>query len=158
MPDDPLANLRDIQLPEATGWWPLAPGWWVLIALALLSPLLWHAWRVWQQRHRTPVYRGKALAELDQLQQTYSRNQDDTAFVQAVSALLKRVALQCYEPGLVASLSGRQWGEFLGRDQQPETRQFIVEAMDQAHSPQQQNDVHALYNFAQDWIKAREKF
>ena len=27
--------LRDLHLPEAVGWWPLAPGWWVLIALAV---------------------------------------------------------------------------------------------------------------------------
>ena len=27
--------LRDLHLPEAVGWWPLAPGWWVLIALAI---------------------------------------------------------------------------------------------------------------------------
>ena len=25
--------LRDLHLPEAIGWWPLAPGWWVVIAL-----------------------------------------------------------------------------------------------------------------------------
>ena len=25
--------LRDLHLPEAIGWWPLAPGWWVLLAM-----------------------------------------------------------------------------------------------------------------------------
>ena len=25
--------LRDLHLPEAIGWWPLAPGWWVVVAL-----------------------------------------------------------------------------------------------------------------------------
>ena len=29
--------LRDLHLPDAIGWWPLAPGWWVLIALSLLG-------------------------------------------------------------------------------------------------------------------------
>ena len=29
--------LRDLHLPEAIGWWPLAPGWWILIAIALVG-------------------------------------------------------------------------------------------------------------------------
>ena len=33
MENDPLAQLRDIHLPEPILWWPLAPGWWVLIVL-----------------------------------------------------------------------------------------------------------------------------
>jgi hypothetical protein len=26
-------DLRDIQLPDAPGWWPPAPGWWLLLAV-----------------------------------------------------------------------------------------------------------------------------
>ena len=26
-----LFHLRDLHLPDALGWWPLAPGWWVVI-------------------------------------------------------------------------------------------------------------------------------
>ena len=29
--------LRDLHLPEAIGWWPLAPGWWLVIAIALVG-------------------------------------------------------------------------------------------------------------------------
>ena len=29
-------NLRDIHLPEAIFWWPLAPGWWILAGATLL--------------------------------------------------------------------------------------------------------------------------
>ena len=27
--------LRDIELPEAISWWPLAPGWWLLLMVVL---------------------------------------------------------------------------------------------------------------------------
>ena len=32
--------LRALHLPDAIGWWPLAPGWWVVIGLAVLGVLL----------------------------------------------------------------------------------------------------------------------
>ena len=36
--------LRDLHLPEAVGWWPLAPGWWGVIALALIAAALLVRW------------------------------------------------------------------------------------------------------------------
>ena len=43
---DPLAQLRDIHLPEAISVWPPAPGWWVLFIgiIALLATLAYY-WR-----------------------------------------------------------------------------------------------------------------
>ena len=35
--------LRDLHLPEAISWWPLAPGWWLLIAFAVAACLLLRA-------------------------------------------------------------------------------------------------------------------
>ena len=49
MNDDALP-LRDLQLPETVGWWPLAPGWWVLITLfvAGFAYLSWRWYRAWR--------------------------------------------------------------------------------------------------------------
>ena len=30
--DETALPLRDLHLPDAIGWWPLAPGWWGVIA------------------------------------------------------------------------------------------------------------------------------
>ena len=47
-PDD--IPIRELHLPDATGWWPLAPGWWFLIALAVAGAayLIIRAWRHWR--------------------------------------------------------------------------------------------------------------
>ena len=36
---EPLADLRDIHLPQPISWWPPAPGWWILLGLLLVSIL-----------------------------------------------------------------------------------------------------------------------
>ena len=87
---DPLAQLRDIHLPQAVDWWPLAPGWWLLLAL-LLGAL--GALAVWlTRRHRANLYRRQALAELAQLQ-----TRGDNAAADVI-ALLRRCA-ECAYPG-----------------------------------------------------------
>ena len=158
MPDSTLPNLNDIHLPEAISWWPPAPGWWLLALLLLLSPLLWRALKRYQQRPRKPRYRSAALQELEHYYQHYQQQQDSSDYIQSVSALLKRVAMQCYNPDEVAALSGQQWGEFLGRDQTDAVRAEIETTLSQAHSPQSQVDAAGFYRFAKQWIEAREAF
>jgi hypothetical protein len=158
LPDTALAKLKDIHLPEPTSWWPPAPGWWLLALLLLLSPLLWRWLRQYLTHRRQPRYRSAALRELDLYYQQYQQQKDSTVFIQSVSALLKRVAMQCYSPDQVASLSGEQWGEFLGRDQSAATIEDIKATLSQAHSRQPHADTTVFYRFARQWIEARETF
>ncbi|MDC0000311.1 DUF4381 domain-containing protein [Porticoccaceae bacterium] len=67
MESDPLAQLRDIHLPETVSWWPLAPGWWVLIILLGLVT----GWIIFKsvQRKRANLYRRQALAKLLEIEQ-----------------------------------------------------------------------------------------
>ncbi|MDB9952467.1 DUF4381 domain-containing protein [Porticoccaceae bacterium] len=67
MESDPLAQLRDIHLPETISWWPLAPGWWVLIILLGLVT----GWIIVKavQRKRANLYRRQALAKLLEIEQ-----------------------------------------------------------------------------------------
>jgi hypothetical protein len=158
VPDDPLANLRDIHLPQEPGWWPPAPGWWLLGALVLLTPILWRMIQAFRGRRRKPRYRSAALQELDQYYQAYQSTGGKPAFVQAVSALLKRVALQCHDPAQVAALSGRQWADFLTQDQDAAVRRNVRLALEQAYSREVSADAAALYRFAQTWISAQGRF
>jgi hypothetical protein len=73
MESDPLAQLRDIHLPETISWWPLAPGWWVLIILLGLVT----GWIIFKavQRKRANLYRRQALAKLLEIEQSLMENE-----------------------------------------------------------------------------------
>ena len=102
-PSDPLAQLRDIHLPEAVSWWPLAPGWWVLGTL-LIAGLAYMVHFFWQ-RHHAFTYRRQALQQLKQLPNNSQHHR-----ITALMALLKRVAVSAY-PEL--NLSSRSQAEFI---------------------------------------------
>lgn len=111
MNPDPLAQLRDIHLPDGSPWWPLAPGWWSLLLLVLLA-LAVLAWRH-HQRKLARRYRDVALRELERLLADYRVHGSFQDFAPAVSELLKRVALQAYPALAAGSLSGEAWIAFL---------------------------------------------
>ena len=107
MNPDPLAQLRDIHLPEAVGPWPPAPGWWLLTALVLLA-VGWALWRLYRHR-RSQRYRRQALARLAALPI------NTTDYPQQLNRLLKQAALATYPRREVAALSGEPWLQFLDR-------------------------------------------
>lgn len=86
----PELPLRDIHLPDAVSWWPLAPGWWLSLAVLvmLLAALAW-----WWRGAPLRRLRQAALAELGSIEQAYSHSGDGHACAQALSRLLRRVAL-----------------------------------------------------------------
>ena len=87
---NPLEQLRDIHLPEAISWWPLAPGWWLLI----ISGGLFVGWllRLFYRRHLTKLYRRQALQKLEQLRTTT----DTQMPLRALVELLKQTANSAY--------------------------------------------------------------
>ncbi len=104
---DPLARMQGIDLPPAIPAWPPAPGWWVLGAALLgLTALLW-----WRQRRRHALRRA-ALAELDAIAAAHPAG-DDRPLVQALSRLLRRLALARHPRARVAGLQGEAWLAFL---------------------------------------------
>ncbi|MEE8059638.1 MAG: DUF4381 domain-containing protein [Pseudomonadales bacterium] len=137
---DPLAQLRDIHLPDAVSSWPPAPGWWILtiMAIALLAVGLYKL----SQWIRSNRYRRQAIKQLAELEQ-YGANK--TEYLQRLNQLLKQTALIGYSKGgysksqisnlhaskisatetnatqakatatHVAGLSGQQWLTFLDR-------------------------------------------
>lgn len=105
--------LRDLHLPEMTGWWPLAPGWWVLIGLAACG-LMYLVWRAFQTFRKNRARR-KALSQLRYLKAEYSWTEDPISLGIKISELLRRAMLAYAPRDEVAGLTGTEWLEWLDR-------------------------------------------
>jgi hypothetical protein len=116
---DPLAQLRDIHLPEPVSWWPPALGWW-LVALTAMVLLIVGGWFYVKYILRKR-YRKAALAELRLLQEKRQSHTNREQLAQLAS-LLRRVAIQTCGRHQVAPLAGDRWLRFL--DESGHTDQF----------------------------------
>jgi hypothetical protein len=95
-----INNLRELSLPEAPLWWPLAPGLsFLLVLLAWIGLCL--GFRFYQ-KYNSRAYRRAGLALLSEARTAHE-----------LSVVLKRVALAAYEREQVASLYGGEWISFL---------------------------------------------
>ena len=69
--EDPLAQLRDLHLPQAVADWPPALGWWLLAGLVLFG-LVW-AMRALYRRYKSKAYRRIAQRELKAIAASYAK-------------------------------------------------------------------------------------
>lgn len=150
---DPLAQLRDIHLPEAVGLWPLAPGWWLLIALLIGAIVVGTIYL--RRRHQSNAFKRQAINQLHALEAI--REQDGLAYVQQLNALLKQTALSVHPRADVAGLSGQQWLQYL--DQHGDQQSNFVNGAGQCladapYRPQlESQQLVALQQLAEQWIK-----
>lgn len=96
---DPLANLKDIHLPDPVGFWPLALGWWLLIAMLIVFLLLALVGYRKYQAQRARRQAKQALKQADSPQQ--------------ILTLLKTLCLSYFPRELVAGLHGESLQMFL---------------------------------------------
>lgn len=114
---DPLAGLRDIELPPPPGWWPPAPGWWLLAAaIVLLGLVLFRRWQRWYAARRP--WRA-ARATLARLEQRACADEDPRVLGEELSDLLRRYALVRWPRTQIARLSGERWLGFLAETGAP---------------------------------------
>ncbi|HKK01165.1 MAG TPA: DUF4381 domain-containing protein, partial [Desulfuromonadales bacterium] len=148
--------LRDIHLPPAVSWWPLAPGWWILVGLIVLVCLGGLLIRRRRQRSLSP--RERALRELRALEQTQA-DTEPTTYVGRLSVLLRRTCLSCFPRAEVAGLIGEAWLLFL--DDTLGERRFSEgpgrALLDAPYRSSQSLDVDALQALCADWIRALPK-
>ena len=105
--------LRDLHLPELTGWWPMAPGWWILLGLGLFG-LGYLAWRG-VQKFRSNAARRRALSQLRYLRAEYAWSGDAVSLGIRLSELLRRAMLAYAPRDEIAGLTGTSWLEWLDR-------------------------------------------
>lgn len=105
-PDNPLAQLKDIHLPEAISWWPLAIGWWVVGFVVIASTYFAVQFSIGYYSNQR--YRRQGLSVLNNLP-----NSDQHQRLIAVFSLLKQVANSAYPQQNFSSLKHKEFIEFL---------------------------------------------
>jgi len=105
--DETALPLRDLHLPDAIGWWPLAPGWWVVVAIlcAVLGYILLCTYRRWQ--FNAP--RRYAMRELAYYEAEYLKHRNPVTLGKQLSELLRRGMLAYAPREDVAGLTGGDW-------------------------------------------------
>ncbi|HFC92895.1 MAG TPA: DUF4381 domain-containing protein [Leucothrix mucor] len=152
-PVDALANLKDIHLPTAVSWWPLAPGWWVLLALFFLMIALAVILYIRSQRKTSQeIIVEQALHLFHQLQQQSLSPKD---LIMALSELLRRTAISLYGRDEIANLAGDEWLHFLNK--RGSTKAFtngVGRALaEQPYRPDVDYNREALLGLTDDWLK-----
>jgi len=107
-------NLRNLQIPNDSLWWPPAVGWWVVAALSalFLGSLLYrflHRRAIANQKHL-------AISQNTHLQNCFDqwlKDHDTAKYVQAVNSLLKQTAVEIAGRSTVARLNGDGWVKWM---------------------------------------------
>ncbi len=153
-PQDPLAHLKDIHLPDAVGFWPPAWGWW-LLSLAIIAVVGSVVYILRRKKFRN-AYRKSALTELRNIQMQFT-TEKNAEYLQAVSILLRRTALSGCGDQFNASLKGEDWLQWLDAQQAKSSMGFsngVGRAL--LIGPYQKNpefERHELHKLVESWIQ-----
>lgn len=147
-------DFHEVVSPDTVNWWPQTPGWYVVgaIFLILLGRYSWRRIRYWYRNR----YRKEARLQLQSLPQAGNG-------ARVINQVLKRAALAAFSRTDVASLSGREWTNFLNsRCDEPvfDTAQcqYLAEGI-YAADALNENDRNALIEASVYWLGAhRNRF
>lgn len=152
IPDLPL---RDIHLPEAGSWWPVAPGWWLLLASLVAIVLLIWGLRLWLRKGNR---RKQAVHEFKALQERHLQGESPHTLVSELSILIRRTAISLYPREEAAGLTGEDWLRWLDQaaDLDPEegfsspAGQALINA---PYRPESDIDLSGLMDIAETWFR-----
>ena len=154
--EDPLAQLRDLHLPQAVADWPPALGWWLLAGLVLFG-LVWFM-RGLYRRYQSNAYRRFAQRELTAIVAEHATTQDARRALSALQFLMKRVAMTAFNRAEVAALTGVAWTQFL--DATSATSQFslgpgelLIDGPYEATQDHSSQELTALFSLCAEWLK-----
>jgi len=147
--------LRDIHLPDAISWWPLAIGWWLLPLLLFVGGFAIYHFLKYRQKNKKMAYRKIALDELSNIKSQFKTQQNCVELIRAISALLRRISLSYLPREDTASLTGEQWIKQLNT-LTPQTvfTDEIATLLEKApYMKQSQFDPTELLALCEQWIK-----
>jgi len=97
---DPLAQLKDIHLPEQIHNYPIAPGWWIALFISICLLIVAIRWLV--NYRKTRAVRNRIIKAIDQSQS-----------IEQSSQLLKLALLNYFPRQNTANLYGKSLTDFL---------------------------------------------
>lgn len=156
---DPLAQLKDIHLPEPIHWWPLAPGWYVVLAVIVLFSLVVIGYISKRKRYALP--KKQALALLNTYKKEYEISSNAPLISSQIAELLKRVALVYFPRVQVAGMTGAEWLAFLNNTAKgvdfKSVQELLLELPFKKSELVAQNPIELteLFRNAELWIKQR---
>ena len=148
--------LRDIHLPDAVSWWPLAIGWWLLPILVVLISFFIYKVIEYKKNNKKIAYKKIALNEFKTLRTEFKSNNDSIELTRAVSSLLRRISLSYLPRENVASLTGKKWTEQLNNlcSQSIFTDEIASQLENAPYMPQTTIDNKELLTICEAWIRA----
>lgn len=148
--------LRDIHLPEAVAWWPLAWGWWLLLALVVLVAVA----AVWSYRSR--IRQRAAIRGLRAVAQSLANGGSPIDCIQQISVIVRRYVMSTFTGQAVAGMTGDAWLRFLdsrwARDEfSAGIGRVLVFGPYAPPNRVDSNDVAALNELCVDWLRAQPR-
>lgn len=156
-----LEQLKDIHLPEAVGWWPLAAGWYLLMFLCLTLTFI-TVFFLWHRYIRT-LSKKQALRLLQTYKTQHQQDGNSQLASARVSELLKRVALVYFPRSEAAGLKGDSWVRFLNETaKNVDFKPVRYELLELPFAPSEpitaaRHQMDDLFDAAHHWIKQRRK-
>lgn len=126
--NDPLAQLKDIHVPNSVDVWPLDWGWWCLIALCLIATISIVAYLVKKHRFNKPRRDAQKLLS--------GISPADENWPMQINTVLKRTAVTYFKPQEIAGLYGNSWHEFLMQTLPNRRKNTMSESLSTLHSQQ----------------------
>lgn len=161
-------NLRDIHLPEAISWWPLAPGWWLLVAgFILMLAVIFISRKIYLKKQ----LKRDIKSELENIKQQFQQSKNKSQLAKSLSVLLRRASMSYYPKMNIAGLTGEKWLSYLdqtrlnrasnsrsaGKQFQSETGKVLLTAPYLPENARLEYDAQALIHLCESWLLAKHK-
>jgi len=145
-------QLRDVHLPEAISWWPLAWGWWALLAI-ILCIVITVVWFI-RKSIVNNRYRGFANTELELAFAQWKDDSKNNDYLQSANAILKRIILHTSNNPSLATVSGSAWAKLLnGYSVKPLSETTQNALAHECYKADSQTDIKSVHVELVNWLK-----
>lgn len=147
---NPLADLKDVHLPQDSSIFPLAYGWYIVIAVVIMSIII--ALLILRKRKIKNAERAKIEGLLNAIKE---REIPDNEIIEECSVLLKRVAVMKFADRNPHLLFANKWLEFL--DETGKTTEFTAghgKCLVNIYRRQQIENKEDFFNVIRNWLRA----